>query len=468
MSNTAHNLDYNHLEALKTKSQLNTIITNKDATPDYLAINIYYDSLRSWYSPKKQYQEAGNVIHIKKLKSDGIYYSAEQLSKKHGCSKETIRKKLVKLELLGLIHRNFEHKSTPTTNSYNHRCIFVWKNTPHFYNPYGVDRKQIKKLKSQTNAEYVKSKYGVEFGVKTREDALLESGGGIHTLEDTKELREPFNKLKDRSTRKRESNISDISNNIISSSDTNYIADASLEKSAAVNIDISVKPQVAVVQKLRNCPPKNQRKKPTNAQKKARILKFNQYETPKSLKEMEEITDTECSYVQLKSGREFNLNAQNEMLKDMAKRLDRTFHSRVQFLSYFSECMVYEKRQACQINNENFKITVRMEVAEIVQHTTLAEREKYLNSVETESIMHVSPLNQLRAKLANNLPPSVAYNLLHSLICFSVVDEVLELHLTKEVLLTEWQEVIVIQEAHAVGCGYSEVESLAFVVKEAV
>jgi hypothetical protein len=94
MSNTAHNLDYKHLEALKTKSQLNTIITNKDATPDYLAINIYYDSLRSWYSPKKQYQEAGNVIHIRKLKSDGIYYSAEQLSKKHGCSKETIRKKL--------------------------------------------------------------------------------------------------------------------------------------------------------------------------------------------------------------------------------------------------------------------------------------------------------------------------------------------------------------------------------------
>ena len=62
----------------------------------------------------------------------------------------------------------------------------------------------------------------------------------------------------------------------------------------------------------------------------------------------------------------------------------------------------------------------------------------------------------------------MAYNLLHSLICFSVVDEVLELHLTKEVLLTEWQEAIVIQEAHAVGYGYSEIESLAFVVKEAV
>jgi len=57
---------------LISKEQLNTLIVNKDESPDYLAINIYYDSLRSWYNPKKQYQENGNVIHIKKLKSNGI------------------------------------------------------------------------------------------------------------------------------------------------------------------------------------------------------------------------------------------------------------------------------------------------------------------------------------------------------------------------------------------------------------
>jgi len=105
---------YYKLPPLVNKEQLNTIIVNKDGSPDYLAINTYYDSLRSWYNPQKQYQKNGNVVYIKKLKSKGIYYSAEQLAQIHGCSKETIRKKLVKLERLGLIHRNFEHKDTPT------------------------------------------------------------------------------------------------------------------------------------------------------------------------------------------------------------------------------------------------------------------------------------------------------------------------------------------------------------------
>ena len=95
------NLDYNNLPTLITKDQLNSIITNKDGTPDYLAINIYWDNFRSWYSPMKQHQSDGNVVQIRKLKTQGIYSQAETLAKTHGASKETIRKKIVKLERLG-------------------------------------------------------------------------------------------------------------------------------------------------------------------------------------------------------------------------------------------------------------------------------------------------------------------------------------------------------------------------------
>ena len=70
------NQNHKNLPTLTLKSQLNTIITNKDGLPDFLAINIYYDSLRSWYTPKKQYQSNGNVIQIKKLKTQGIYSRA--------------------------------------------------------------------------------------------------------------------------------------------------------------------------------------------------------------------------------------------------------------------------------------------------------------------------------------------------------------------------------------------------------
>ena len=153
MSNIAHlipNDSKPKLSTLVRKEQLNSIITNKDGSPDLLAINIYWDSLRSWYNPLKQYQADGNVVSIKKLKTQGVYASAEQLSKTHGVSKRSTTRKLAKLELLGLSQRSFRHKQTATNKSYNQRCIYVLKNTPYFFNPHGIDREEIKKITPQT------------------------------------------------------------------------------------------------------------------------------------------------------------------------------------------------------------------------------------------------------------------------------------------------------------------------------
>jgi hypothetical protein len=456
MSNTAHNLDYKHLEALKTKSQLNTIITNKDATPDYLAINIYYDSLRSWYSPKKQYQEAGNVIHIKKLKSDGIYYSAEQLSKKHGCSKETIRKKLVKLELLGLIHRNFEHKSTPTTNSYNHRCIFVWKNTPHFYNPYGVDRKQIKKLKSQTNAEYVKSKYGVEFGVKTREDALLESGGGIHTLEDTKELREPFNKLKDRSnTQVRESNFVNF-NQLKDKIETAELGETkklvSGGYSANTELKAEVVGQVASVIKLksRNKNLTNRRKTRTNAElkkyKATKVIRDGFLGKGRYLREMQEyLTDELCQILRDKSGREFDNRAIKEITKAVAAKTQEkeAFFNHINgFTAYLAMILKYEKRQACQTNTEGFYT-----LAGISEETKqIQKRENFLDKIERYEGRE--PESCFKRRISGCLDPSKAYEFLTAMRYGNLENDILTIYLRKPVELTDNEkETILLQGA---------------------
>ena len=81
---------------LINKEQLNTIITNKDGSHDYLAINIYYDTLRSWYNPKIGYHKDGNIFHINKLKTQGVYLNYKRLAEIHGCSKETVRQKIVK------------------------------------------------------------------------------------------------------------------------------------------------------------------------------------------------------------------------------------------------------------------------------------------------------------------------------------------------------------------------------------
>jgi len=78
---------------LSTKSQLNKIIVNTNGKPDHLAINLYWDTFRSWYNPNKIYTKDGNVLSIKKLKTKGIYTNYQKLSELHGVSKDTIRKK---------------------------------------------------------------------------------------------------------------------------------------------------------------------------------------------------------------------------------------------------------------------------------------------------------------------------------------------------------------------------------------
>jgi hypothetical protein len=474
MSNIAQNLDYSDLSALKTKSQLNSIIVNKDKTPDYLAINIYYDSLRSWYSPKKQYQEDGNIIHIRKLKSDGIYYSAEQLSKKHGCSKETIRKKLVKLELLGLIHRNFEHKSTPTTNSYNHRCIFVWKNTPYFYNEFGIDRTQIKKLKSQTNAEYVKSKYGVEFGVKTREDTLLESGGGIHTLEGTKELREVLitNVIRSKGVHAPESNLSHNPNVAIQNEITKLVEIEKVVGSEGVILDDTPKPLATVTQLAKNKPMQNRRKKPLNASIKAKVIKLNAYSKPKSLIQMHDLLDQSiCDELRSKSGRAFSNNFISQRIIALSKNpnITASFRYKAGFISYMTLILKNELHQATTTSGENFRLRVNMTENDIHSYN----QEKFLNGLENEAIRYVCKENQLKAKLANALEKTKAYQLLSNLRMFSTEGNAFKIHLNRAVSFTEREHGLILAQVQATydtvssDNQYQGIEHLEFIVAKA-
>jgi DNA-binding Lrp family transcriptional regulator len=148
---------------LRTKNQLHKIIVNEDGYPDYLAVNLYWDSLRSWYNPKKIYKHGGRELHIAKLRTKGIFLNYKKLSEYYNCSRETIRRKLVKLEQLGLIHRSFQHKKTANANCYNQMIIYVWKDTPHFFNNYGVAGEDVESLQPYTSHLHVKEKYGISF-----------------------------------------------------------------------------------------------------------------------------------------------------------------------------------------------------------------------------------------------------------------------------------------------------------------
>ncbi|MBM3467633.1 MAG: hypothetical protein FJX70_07405 [Alphaproteobacteria bacterium] len=100
----------------------------------------------------------------------------------------------------------------------------------------------------------------------------------------------------------------------------------------------------------------NERKKPTNAEHKARIYRFNQYKEPQDLKRHYPLTKEDGDKLQILSGRDFSLNAMNEILLDMSKRKDNRFCSKAQFMAYFGKCLRFEMRDAVKTGNDNFRI----------------------------------------------------------------------------------------------------------------
>jgi len=102
--------------------------------------------------------------------------------------------------------------------------------------------------------------------------------------------------------------------------------------------------------------PANERKKTTSAERKARIYRFNQYSEPQDLKHHYPLNKEDSAKLQSLSGRDFSLNAMNEILLDMSKRLDNRFCSKVQFIAYFGKCLRFEMRDSVKTGNDNFRI----------------------------------------------------------------------------------------------------------------
>ena len=408
---------------LKRKSQLNKLITSANGTPDYLAICIYWDTLRSWYTPNKLKIYDGSVVEIAKLKTKGIYFDYNKLVSLYSCSKETIRKKLVKLEKLGLIQRGFKHRSTSTTKSYNQMIIYVWKDTPHFTNKYGVDQDSISELKPQTNHKYIAEKYNINYQAKYQSSQQKEGGGGIHTLEGTKELIEPFNKLKDRSIKSNFNleNLKEKKEEEFVSNQNNLISTKQIDKS--------------------------------NFGNKIKSFFFSEQ---KSLSDFYPLSLEDCNNLQLSSDREFNLNAMNEILLNMSKKLTKhKFGSKKRFMAYMTKAFRNEKRDAVVISNATFKIRGNQSKEE----QTIQIQEKYLT--ELEYSLQASPEWHLKKKLASVLGRSKAYDILTAYKELQLKQGgKCKLILSKHLALTQHDKEIILNQIQATHEGVGGIKSI--------
>jgi hypothetical protein len=146
--------------------------------------------------------------------------------------------------------------------------------------------------------------------------------------------------------------------------ENNNIEDIDLKSKFLQNSESSVCPKKTVKLKKRLS---NERKKPTMAQTKARIYRFNQYKEPQNLKHHYPLMREDGDKLQRLSGRKFSLNAINEILLDMSKRRNNRFCSKAQFMAYFGKCLRFEMRDAVKTSNDNFRIKANISKEKIAE-----------------------------------------------------------------------------------------------------
>jgi hypothetical protein len=244
------------------------------------------------------------------------------------------------------------------------------------------------------------------------------------------------------------------------------------QNSEEVKIEENKEPQVAVFPlesinsvKLKKRLP-NERKKPTNAEKKARVYRFNQYEEPQNLNYHYPLSQEDCAKLQSLSGRAFTLQAMNEILLDMSRRRDNTFCSKAQFMTYFGKVLRYEKRDAVKTNNVNFHIKTNHTTERFAEIAQERQIERYLAEVEQHAIANVCSENQLRARFANTLEPQKSYELLSNIKDFKVFGNTMRIYLRSQLQLNDSEKSIVLSQVQSIYSNSEfDIEGVEYVVE---
>ena len=165
----------------------------------------------------------------------------------------------------------------------------------------------------------------------------------------------------------------------------------------------------------------------------------------KKLEDFYPLSTEDCNTLQSSSGREFSLNAMNEILKNMAKKLKKPeFYSKKGFIAYMSQAFRYEKRDAVKISNTDFRIRSNLDASE----QTLQLQEKYLTAIEYS--LQVNPEWHLKKKLASVLERSKAYNLLTSYMGLEIKQgDICKITLNKHVELSARDRSIILSQIQA-------------------
>jgi hypothetical protein len=355
--------------------------TNSRGVPD-LSLMSVLSEIVYWYRPKRvKDPNTMAVTYVNKFSGDAWQTSYEHFEKKFNFNREKIRRIFVKLEQMGICAREFRTVKLKG-QTYNNR-LFIHLSL-EFLSSCTGNKRQISDYES-CNASL---------------SAPQNEGGSPHFEGDY---------------------IIDIKNKNIN-----------INKSRSIKSNFS----------------QNSFFKEEEGEFRAQVNSATvlpQHKTPVlQLKDFYPLTSEDATSLQNSSGREFSLNAMNEILLDMSKRVkDRWFKSKKGFLSYMSIAFRNEMREVCKINNESFRIRSNKTTEEI----TIQKQEEFLSQIEYS--LQVSPEWHLRKKLCAVLEREKAYNLLSSYKHCRLEGNIFEMYLTKHVELTSLDRDIILNQVKA-------------------
>ena len=394
-------------------------IVDKDGSPDLPCIQILSE-LFGWFrslSKSNTYYSTGNSLP--ELVDGKLAVSYDFLSDKLNFQKERIRKKLVRLESLGILARDVRNIALDDGSRINQLYI-------------SIDRKFFDSCFRDPE---------LDIRVRTDEADIMQSPdfktsplfGGEHIC----------NKNKNRYLQ------SDF-----------IFSDLKEKKADAIENRVGDSQIINSVENLFA--------KKVSEVKQDSALIFHTRRKPKQLGDFYPLTQEDCSTLQLSSGRDFSLNAMNEILADMSKRLsDRVFFDKKSFLSYMTKVFQYEMRDSVKISNENFKIKSNQTEEEKVRE----KQEEYL--AEIENSLQVSPEWHLKKKLVCVLKPEKAYQLLKSCKRMEASGEggIFQIHLKRYVELSQLEKEIILNQVKAThekleNGEYKAIEAVEFVQPE--
>lgn len=374
-------------------------IVDKDGSPDLPCIQILSEVF-GWFrflSNSNNYYSTGKSLP--NLVDGKLAISYDYLSDKLNFQKERIRRKLVRLESLGIIFRDIRNIELEDGSRINQLYISIDQD---FFNSCFRDPEldiRVRKTKftdSNSNVFEQSPRFGGEHISNKNKNRSIKSSFVENNFEE-----KPANRVGDNNR------VIPVEDNFTEKTGIKQNSDSVLKKKA------------------------------------------------KQLSDFYPLTQEDCSMLQSLSGREFSLNAMNEILRDMSKRLsDRVFHGKKSFFNYMAKAFTYEMRDSVKISNENFKIRSNQSEEEKIRK----EQEEYL--AEIENSLQVSPEWHLKKKLVCVLKPEKAYQLLKSCKRMEASREegIFQIHLNKYVELSNLEKKVILNQVKATHERYEDGE----------